>query len=324
MDNVFSYSVVIRTLGKSGSKYKATLDSIVAQSVPPSKIVVYLAEGYPMPLETVGIEEYVFVPKGMVAQRALPYEDVKTDWILFLDDDVYLPEDAVARLYNELQQHNAQVIAPCTFHNHKLEARKKITRSLTGKELCLLHSRRWAFKVTRTAGFAYNNNPTHAVYESQTNAGPCFLCRKDDFLAISLNEELWLDKAFYALPEDQVMFYKMFKKGLKVLTSFDSGIVHLDAGTTMQQSSERECKLVFSEYRNKLIFWHRFIYLPDRHMASRLLSIIALTYVLSFQSVKYLIILLSGKKQLARSFFGGLKDGMTFLKSSEYRSLPLI
>lgn len=318
------YTVVIRTLGQAGEKFQRLLDSVASQTIKPKDVLVYIADGYPLPNETSGIEHYEFVKKGMVAQRALPYKEVKTDWILFLDDDVYLPEDAVARLYNELQQHNAQVIAPCTFHNHKLEARKKITRSLTGKELCLLHSRRWAFMVTRTAGFAYNNNPTHAVYESQTNAGPCFLCRKDDFLAISLNEELWLDKAFYALPEDQVMFYKMYKKGLKVLTSFDSGIVHLDAGTTMQQSPEKECKLVYSEYRNKLIFWHRFIYLPDRHMASRLLSIIALTYVLVVQSVKYLLFVMLGKGQLARSFFGGLKDGKTFLKSSEYKSLPLI
>ena len=318
------YTAVIRTLGQAGEKYRRLLDSLAAQTVKPKDIWVYIAEGYPLPKETIGTEKYVYVKKGMVAQRALPFKEVNTDWILFLDDDVYLPEDAVACLYNELQQHNAQVIAPCTFNNHKLRIRNKFIRSLTGKELCLLYNHRWAYKVTRTAGFAYNNNPVYSVYESQTNAGPCFFCKKDDFLSISFDEELWLDNAFYALPEDQVMFYKMYKKGLKVLTSFDSGIVHLDAGTTMQHSPEKESKLVFSEYRNKMIFWHRFIYLPDKHMASRFLSIIALTYALAVQAVKYLLFLLLGRKQLARSFFVGLKAGISFLKSSEYKSLPLI
>ena len=124
--------------------------------------------------------------------------------------------------------------------------------------------KKWAFKVSRTAGFSYNNNPILPVYESQSNAGPCFFCRKDDFLKIAFQDELWLDSAPYALPEDQVMFYKMYKKGLKVLTSFDTGIVHMDAGSTMGRNKERALKLIVSEYRNKLIFWHRFIYLPEK------------------------------------------------------------
>ena len=193
----------------------------------------------------------------MVAQRALAYNEVRTEYCLFLDDDVYLPPDAVEKMYNELIQHKAQVISPCTFENHKAPFKSKFLKSLTGKEVCRIGGHSWAFKVLRTAGFSYNNNPSQSVYESQSNAGPCFFCRKEDFLKIAFQEELWLDKAPYALPEDQVMYYKMYKKGLKVLTTFDTGILHLDAGSTMGKSPERSAKLIFSEYRNKLIFWHR-------------------------------------------------------------------
>lgn len=324
MSMMFEYSAVVRTLGQAGAKYQRLLDSLASQTVRPREILVYIAEGYPLPNETIGVEQYKYVKKGMVAQRALSLDEVRTEWVLFLDDDVYLPSNAVERLYDELIQNQGQIIAPCTFYNHKQPARAKLAKFITGKELCILHSKRWAYKVTRTAGFAYNNNPVSSVYESQTNAGPCFLCRKSDFLAINFSEELWLDKTYYALPEDQVMFYKMYKRGFKVLTSFDSGIVHLDAGTTMQSDSERDCKLVYSEYRNKLIFWHRFIYLPDRNAISRFMSIIALAYSLVIQSIKHLLRYFLGKGALSRAFFAGLKEGLVVLKSSEYKSLSLI
>ena len=254
-----NYSVIIRTLGTAGEYYQRTLDSIKLQTIQPGLVLVYIPEGYAIPKETIGIEQYIYVKKGMVAQRALAYDEVQTEYCLFLDDDVYLPADAVEKMYTEMRLHNAQVISPCTFDNHKTSIKSKLIRTLTGKEVCRLKDGEWSFKVLRTAGFSYNNNPTRPVYESQSNAGPCFFCRKEDFLRISFQDELWLDAAPYALPEDQVMYYKMYKKGLKVLTSFDTGIVHLDAGSTMGQNKERALKLIFSEYRNKLIFWHRFI-----------------------------------------------------------------
>jgi hypothetical protein len=146
----------------------------------------------------------------------------------------------------------------------------------------------------------------------------------EDFLRISFQDELWLDAAPYALPEDQVMYYKMYKKGLKVLTSFDTGIVHLDAGSTMGQNKERTLKLVYSEYRNKLIFWHRFIYLPDKSLLLRLWDVISIGYAYVVQTFKYALRSMLGKKDEANAFFCGIKDALKFLKSQEYRQLPRI
>lgn len=319
-----AYTAVIRTLGKAGNYYQQLLNSLACQSILPSDIIVYIADGYPIPVETIGVEKYVYVPKGMVAQRALLYEEVQTEYCLFLDDDVYLPTDAVEKMYNEMRQHNAQVISPCTFDNHKASIKSKFIRALTGKEVCRFGDSKWAFKVLRTAGFSYNNNPTQPVYESQSNAGPCFFCRKEDFLRISFQDELWLDVSPYSLPDDQVMFFKMYKKGLKVLTSFDTGIVHLDAGSTIGQNKERTLKLVYSEYRNKLIFWHRFIYLPEKSFVLRVWSVASIGYVYAIQALKYLIKGLLGKKEEVNAFFGGIKDGISLLKSSEYKSLKRI
>lgn len=318
------YSVVIRTLGRAGEYYQRTLDSLKDQSIPPSDVIVYIAEGYELPSETIGVEKYVAVPKGMVAQRALDYNEVQTEYCLFLDDDVYLPPDAVDKMYNELVHYKAQVISPCTFENHKAPFKSKFLKSLTGKEVCRIGGHSWAFKVLRTAGFSYNNNPSQPVYDSQSNAGPCFFCRKEDFLKIAFQEELWLDKAPYALPEDQVMYYKMYKKGLKVITSFDTGIVHLDAGSTIGQNPERSAKLIFSEYRNKLIFWHRFIYLPEKSWALKIWSIMAILYAYGVQFFKHSVFYFLGKKSEAKSFWSGCLSGLDYIKSEEYKKLPRI
>lgn len=309
-----NYSVVIRTLGKAGEAYQKTLNSLAQQTIQPKAIVVYIAEGYSLPKETIGSEQYVYVKKGMVAQRALRYDEVTTEYILFLDDDVYLPPTAVEILYKELVEHNGDVISPCVFYNHKASIKSKIIRSLTAKEVCRFWGDRWAYKVHRTTGFSYLNNPTKPVYKSQTNAGPCFFCKKNDFLKIHFEDELWLDNAPYALPEDQVMYYKMHLCGLRVLTSFDSGIVHLDAGSATANTEDRLTNLIYSEYRNKLIFWHRFIYSYEKSVLKRAWAVICLLYSYGVQSIKYAVVYLVGKRQQSRAFFRGVKAAIEYIK----------
>lgn len=303
------YSVAIRTLGKAGEYYQRTLDSIVSQTVKPEAVVVYIAEGYDLPKETAGIERYVYVPKGMVAQRALPYDEIDSEWILFLDDDVFLPPNAVETLFRELEKNGGDVISPATFANHKASLKQKVIRTLTGREVPRLFDDGWSYKVLRTAGFSYNNNPRRAVYKTRTGAGPCFLCKKKDFLEIHYEEELWLDETPYAIPDDQVMFYKMYLSGLELLTSFDSGIIHLDAGSTMAGSEERMNKHIYSEYRNKTIFWRKFIY-PNRPV--KLLSLLSFGYMLGVQYVKYFTLRLMGRKARWQAFRKGLREGMNF------------
>lgn len=318
------YTAVIRTLGKGGVIYQKLLDSLLAQSIPPLSIVVYIAEGCPLPKETVGVERYVYVKKGMVAQRALEYDEVSTEYCLFLDDDVYLPPHAVEILYYELVGDGAQVISPCVFTNHEVTTKDKIRSSILGREVCRLRGQSWGYKVMRTAGFSYNNHPVKPVYESQTNAGPCFFCRKEDFLKIRYEEELWLDKTYYAFPDDQIMFYKMYKSGLKVLTSFDSGIDHLDASSTVGKHKEKTEKLIYSEYRNKLIFWHRFIFMPEKNLLLKFWSVIAISYAYGIQGIKYSIKYILGDKDMSLAYKKGLADGFSFLKSEEYKKLPKI
>lgn len=310
------YTVVIRTLGTAGMLYQRTLNSILEQSVKPQAVIIYIAKGYPIPIETIGIEQYIYVKKGMVAQRALMYNEVKTEFILFLDDDVYLPANGVETLYNEMLEHNAQVISPCVFYNHKVSRKSKVVMSLMGKEVARVLGNRWSYKVLRTGGFSYNNNPTKPVYESTTNAGPCFFCKKEDFLKIHFEEDLWLDEAPYALPEDQVMYYKMHLCGLKVLTSFDSGIVHMDAGSTMQASNEKILKIIYSEYRNKTIFWYKYIFSMEKNWLMKSWSSLCYGYAMGVQYINSFLKQIRGKKTEAVAFRNGIADGWKYIMNS--------
>lgn len=315
------YTVVIRTLGTAGEKYQRTLDSLVTQTIPPCDIFVYIAEEYPLPKETCGKEKYVYVKKGMVAQRALPYAEIKTEWILFLDDDVYLPSAGVEQMYDFLKQEQADVIAPELFEHVTRDWQTNLRMHILGKSVPRKDDGVWAYKVLNNAGYSYNENPKKTIYLSQSNAGPCFFCRKNDFLSIRFEEELWLDAVSYALPEDQVMFYKFYVKGYKILTWYNSDIIHLDAGASRVNSIEKELGVLYSEIRNRLIFWHRFIYLRPECMWNRFGTFISISYVMT---LRVLLMLAKGRIQHLSCWRKGLCDAVRFIRSEEYKQLPRV
>ncbi len=314
------YTVVIRTLGKAGEKYQILLNSLLSQTIQPSAIIVYIADGYAIPSETIGQERYVYVSKGMVAQRALKYNEVKTEYILFLDDDVFMPSDGVEIMYKSLIEYNADVIAPDVFNNASRPLKSRILMSLTGRMLARRDDGKWAYKVMRNAGYSYNKAPAAGSYWSQTNAGPCFFCKKSDFLKINFEDELWLDNMPYAQGDDQAMFYKMYCLGMKQLTIFGSGIKHLDAGTTMKPY-DKEKKLVYCDFRFKMIFWHRFILLPERSKIIRFWSYICILYTFL---ISFLISFFKFQFDFVKIKYFAIYDAISFIKSDDYNNLPKI
>lgn len=314
------YTVVIRTLGKAGEKYQRMLDSLKNQTILPKDIVVYIAEGYDIPKVTIGAERYVYVKKGMVAQRALKYDEVKTEYILFLDDDVYVPADGVERLYNALIKHKANVISPDVFPNAERSFVSSLMMAISGRMVARKDDGQWGYKVMRNSGYSYNKNPLQSVYRSQTNAGPCFFCSKKDFLSINFQDELWMDNLTYALGDDQVMFYKMHITGLKVLTIYDSGIVHLDAGSAMM-SMDRKRSMIYSDFWFKTVFWHRFIYKPEKNVFVRFYAFLCIAYALLFT---LLISLIKFEFDILKIKWNAIKDARSFLNSETYFRLPLI
>ena len=177
----------------------------------------------------------------------------------------------------------------------------------------------WGYKVMRTAGYSYNSNPVKPTYLSQTNAGPCFFCSKSAFLRTRFEEELWLDECQYALGDDQVMFYKMYLSGLKVLTSYNSGIKHLDAGGNLIK--EKEKMLIYSDFRFKTIFWHRFILRPEKNVLLKVWDCICIGYAFTFA---FMVSLLKLKLDILTIKYNSIRDAVRFLRSDEYKRLPAI
>lgn len=314
------YIAVIRTLGTAGAKYQTLLNSLDRQTIQPSKILVYIAEGYSLPKETIGKEQYIYVKKGMVSQRALPYNEVDAEFILFLDDDLFLPNDFVEKMFFFLERNNADVISPDIYPNAERSFLGKCMMVLSGRMVARKDDGKWGYKVMCNSGYSYNNHPKSEVYWSQTNAGACFLCRKEDFLKIHFEDELWIDSLQYAQGEDQIMFYKMYLLGLKQLTWFDSGIKHLDAGTSMI-SEEKEKMLIFSDFYFKTIFWHRFIFSPEKSLLKRLCGVIYISYTFLFSLI---ISLIKMRWDIFRIKCKSIISGVTFIKSNTYKKLPSV
>ena len=53
---MMEYTAIIRTLGTAGEKYLTLLKSLECQTIKPQKIIVYIANGYSLPKETIGKE----------------------------------------------------------------------------------------------------------------------------------------------------------------------------------------------------------------------------------------------------------------------------
>ena len=258
-----------------------------------------------------GILKIVFIQNqvnlGSAKTRNVGIENASGKYITFLDDDdVYLPGDAVERLFHEMSGNGGDVISPDVFHNADRPRKTEILMTLSGRIYARKRDSKWGYKVMLNGGYSYNKHP-RLVMQSQTNAGPCLLCRKSDFLGIAFEDESWLDEMPYALGEDQVLFYKMHQAGLKVLTSFDSGIVHLDAGTSIV-NEEKERVLAYCDCRFKMIFWRKFI-LRKTSGISRVWAILFMGYTIT---VNLLISLLKLRFDLFKQKFSGYKSGILF------------
>ena len=316
-----TYSIAIRTLGTSGDKFRRELESIAAQTIRPEKVVVYIAEGYERPEFTVGKEEYVWVKKGMVAQRALRYVEIGSDCILMLDDDVLLAPDSAERMLKAMADNNADCVGADVFRNHKMPFKTKIYAALTN----LVFPRcdgKWAFKVCRNGSFSYNNHPTRSFYWSQSCGGPASLWRKDALLRLHFEDELWLDSLGFAYGDDMLETYKVYVSTGRLGVLYDSGITNLDAQSS-SAGFKKSADYIYTRTKASYLIWYRSIYLNGRDTPwSRLMSATAfslksiwLMLVMSVASVVKLDV------HFIKSYFKGLHDGRKAVRTDGFKSL---
>ena len=316
---MFSYSVAIRTLGKAGEKYLTTLKSVASQTVPPTSINVYIPNEYDLPKETIGKEKYYRCKKGMIAQRALQYEEIKDEWILFLDDDMYLPPDFIQRALKFINKNNPDSISVDVFLNHKAPLKDKITSICNS--VFPMKSDYWGFKLTRAGRYKYNNNPPRDFMPSQTGSGSCILCKKKVFLSIHFEDEIWMDKFGYALGEDQLMNYKIYLRGGEEYVWYNSGVKHLDAGSENRKLST---DLIKKSEACMFLIWHRSIFnLHSRGLIEKILCTVNFTFAWVGRWLFSFLYIIKGVYIAPVAEIEGLIAGIKFINKSDYRKLPL-
>lgn len=249
-----SYSVAIRTLGKGGEKYLRELKSLECQTLQPQKIVAYIAEGYDLPKETIGKEVYVRCKKGMVAQRALPFDEINTDYILLLDDDMELAPDACQKMMEAAVAADADCLVLDIYNEYNL--------GIKGKLVCWLvnsiphHDKNWAIKICRSSHYRYNANPSEML-RTMSGCGGAILVKKSACQAIHFEDECWLDNMPYAFMEDQLFVYKFHLYGFKTFMHYGPKVTHLDARTSHLRNKEKHD---YMSKVNRYIVWHRSIF----------------------------------------------------------------
>lgn len=315
-----SYSVAIRTLGTSPDTLKKELESLHNQTIMPDKIVVYIARGYSRPDFSIGIEQYVDVPKGMVAQRALDYKEIDSEYLFLLDDDVVFARNSAEILLSQLIDSEADCVAVDTFANHKMTILAK-AKAAVSNLVFPYFGQKWAFMLHSNGSFYYINNPRRDLYLSQSAAGPASLWKKSSLLAISLEDELWLDSFGFAYGDDDLEFYKLYINGGKLMVSFSSGVVNLDSKSSsaaFQKSPQR----LFVRSMSNLIRWHRMHYLP-RNKRGRILASLSFTLKESWMAAIHMALsIVQLNPAPIRSFLGGMKKGRAYIRSNKYKQLP--
>ena len=288
----------------------------------PKRVVVYIAEGYERPAFTVGKEEYVWVPKGMMSQRVLPYEEITSDCILMLDDDVLLAPDSAEKMLRAMEEHGADCVGADVFQNHRMPLKTKVYAALTN--LVFPHrSQKWAFTVRRNGSFSYNAHPRNNYYWSQSCGGPAMLWRKEALLKIHLEDELWLDTLGFAYGDDQLETYKLHANLGRLGVLYGAGITNLDA----QSSSGAFRKGVEYFYvRTKAMFmvWWRTCLKNGKDTArTRFLATTAFSLkALWLIPVMTAAAIAKRNFRVLSSYFRGLRDGWKEVHSPEFQNLP--
>lgn len=272
-----SYSVAIRTLGLHPDKLYKTLKSIYNQRILPEKVNIYIAEGYAIPEKRVKNEQYFYVKKGMIAQRALRYDDIESQWLLLLDDDIALEDTFLPEMAEIVSNLNVDLISPDVYKLHRESTFRKLFFTLT---LCFpRRNDEWAFRTTSWGGFTYNANPDSHIKRTESCAGACILIKKDVMRAIRFEDERWLDFTGYAMGEDELFSYKLHKNGYHLYINYNSQVLHLDAKSGHR---DKNFKYNVDVAMANVLKWHRMHIYGVRSLFSYCTCIFIITLVWRF------------------------------------------
>ena len=325
--NTIQYSVIIRTTGKAHEKYQKLLDSIAGLDPQPQEVIVVLPEGYDLPDERLGWETFYFSPKGMVRQRLEGVAACKTDYALICDDDVSFPPDFVEKLHAPVEA-GLGFFSTAPLYSFLPDRGREalICTIMASAAPTLFHRRTRYITVLKSSGYSYNrrlDRSSGRYYESQSVAWTCFYADVHALRKLELNKETWLDAHGYSAMDDQTMFYKAWLMGMKTIVVSDAEYEHLDAKTSTRNNKPA---VLYSRSFNRLVFWHRFIYLRQNKTCGRIQARLSFSYYIAMYFLWEYLNVLRGRltNDDLQNSKKGYSEGKKYLKTEEYSHLQEI
>ena len=323
-----NYSIAIRTIGKAGEKYKKLLDSIRACEHRPEKVVVVLPEGYAPPAERLGYEEFVCCPKSMIGQRLEALKYIDSEYTLFLDDDIAFDPGFVDKLLKPLEEGAFDCSTGPLFSFFPASKAGRIAGTLTSSVSISLFNRDMYVKILRSGGWSYHTFDTREerYYPTESFAWTCFLIRTQVMRDLNMEEEVsWLERFGYAMGDDRVMAYKLIKRGYRACIVSNALYEHNDAKTSTSAQEMVNTKPAFCMGFFHVVFWKRFIADLETSWEMKVLETLCLCYWMAAMACYHLMKSLKPRNRpKSKAFFRGVCEGVKFLKTQEFRTLPAV
>lgn len=316
---MIDYSVIIRTTGKAGEKYRRLLDSIAALEPQPREVIVVLPEGFDLPPQRLGWETFCFCPKGMVIQRLYGIAQCKTKYALISDDDIAFEPDFVQKLAAPLETGKYGISAGPLPEFFPVPGLNAAVAAAMGSAVPTRFHRDRYNTVLKTTGYSYNRHlEPGRLYETQSAPWTCFFADVQKLRSIRFEDELWLDKNGYSAHDDTAMFYKAWLRGVTPVIVADAPYQHLDART----STRHNPKVAYAGGFNTVVFWHRFVLCTCKTKPQRLWAKLCLRYHLFAADKLRLLNDLRKHTSDRKTARDGVRAGWEWIKSGEYAALP--
>lgn len=317
---MIDYSVIIRTTGKAGEKYRRLLDSIAALEPRPKEVIVVLPEGFDQPAQRLGWETFYFCPKGMVIQRLYGIAQCKTKYALICDDDIAFGPDFVQKLAAPLETGEYGISAGPLPEFFPAPGANALISAVMGSAIPTVFHRDRYNTLLKTTGYSYNRHlQPGRLYETQSAPWTCFFADAAKLRSIRFEDELWLDKNGYSAHDDTCMFYKAWLRGVTPVIVSDAPYRHMDAKT----STRGNPRVIHATGFNRVVFWHRFIFRMTPGLPGKTAAAAAIVYRLFWDWLWLGLGILRRKNTLRDlgSAIRGTGDAVRYIRSEEYREL---
>ena len=317
-----TYSVAIRTLGLAPDSLRQTLEGVIAQTVAPVRVAVYMPHGYNPPDFRVATEEYFFVEKGMISQRALPYDELRSDCIMMLDDDIVPAPDCAERLLDDMQTMGLDLAGVDVFRTHTLGRTTRLKAAMLNMVFPHHHPDR-GFILRPWGSFAYPASQLKGTHPTDTVPGPLMMWRRSSLLSLDLADEIWLERLGFAYGDDALESYKTVARGMKAAVNFDIRVRNLEARTASDPYRNNP-RRHFIRAKAMTMTWWRMLYKPHGNSVPGSLKALAagvLKYLWAGAAMACVSLATLSPVPLWQ-WLRGVADGIASARSSEFSSIP--